>query len=38
MTGLLLVCLTVGTPLAAVALYDLQRRLERWEYHRHAED
>jgi hypothetical protein len=38
MTGMLTACLIVGTPLAALALHDLQNRLERWDYNRHAED
>ena len=38
MTGLLTVCLIVGMPLAALAVFDLQNRLERWDYNRHAED
>lgn len=38
MNALLVICLSIGTPLAAFGLYDLQRRLERWDYSRHAED
>lgn len=38
MNALLLICLSVGAPLAALGLHDLQARLERWEYSRHAED
>jgi hypothetical protein len=38
MNALLLICMSVGTPLAALGLYDLQVRLERWDYNRHAED
>ena len=30
--------LSVGAPLAALGLYDLQLRLERWDHNRHAED
>jgi hypothetical protein len=38
MTALPMICMFLGAPLAAVSLYDLQRRLERWDYNRHAED
>ena len=38
MNVLLLICISVGTPLAAMGLYDLQTRLEHWDYNRHAED
>ena len=38
MNALLMICMSVGTPLAACGLYDLQARLERWDYNRHAED
>jgi hypothetical protein len=38
MNALLLVCLSVGAPLAAVGLHELQARLERWDYERHAQD
>lgn len=38
MTPLLMVCMSVGAPLAALGLYELQARLERWDYERHAED
>jgi hypothetical protein len=38
MNALLLICMSVGTPLAALGLYDLQTRLEHWDYKRHAED
>jgi hypothetical protein len=38
MTGLLLVCFSAATPLAGVGLLNLQARLERWDYERHAED
>lgn len=34
----LMICLTIGIPLLAFGLYDTQRRLERWDYDRHAED
>jgi hypothetical protein len=38
MNALLMICMSVGVPLATVGLYDLQVRLERWDYNRHAED
>ncbi len=38
MSALLVVCLSVGTPLAALGLYDLQASLEQWVWKRHAED
>jgi hypothetical protein len=38
MTGWILLCTSIGAPLAALAVYDLQARLERWDYERHAED
>ena len=38
MSALLIICMSVGAPLGAVALYDLQARLEQWDYNRHAED
>jgi len=38
MNVLQMICMSVGTPLAALGLYDLQARLEQWDYNRHAED
>jgi len=38
MSALLLMCVSVATPLAALGLYELQTRLERWDHDRHAED
>ena len=38
MNALLMICMSLGTPLAALGLYELQTRLERWDYNRHAED
>ena len=39
MSGLLVaVCVSVGTPLVALGLYDLQASAERWAAKRHAED
>lgn len=34
----LMIALAIGIPLLAFGLYDAQRRLERWDYERHAED
>ena len=30
--------LTPAAALIAIAIYDLQQRLEQWDYRRHAED
>jgi hypothetical protein len=38
MSALLVICLSVGTPLFALGLHDLQASLERWVWERHAED
>ncbi len=38
MTVLLAISLSIGTPIAALGLHDLQARLERWDYDRHAQD
>jgi hypothetical protein len=38
MTVLLITGVTAAATPIAVAIYDLQLRLERWEYRRHAED
>ena len=38
MSGLLVVCLSAAAPLAGIGLLNLQARLERWDYERHAED
>jgi hypothetical protein len=38
MTALMMVCVSISTPLAAFGFFDLQKRLERWDYNRHAED
>lgn len=38
MNALVMICMSIGAPLAALGLYDLQTRLERWDYNRHAED
>ena len=35
MNAFLMICMSVTTPLG---LYELQARLERWDYERHAED
>jgi hypothetical protein len=38
MNAVLLVCISTLVALAAMGLYNLQGRLERWDYDRHAED
>jgi hypothetical protein len=38
MTPILFAVLSVGMPLTALGLYDLQKSLERREQERHAED
>jgi hypothetical protein len=38
MTVFLVLCISAVAPLAAVSVYDLQTRLERWDHDRHAED
>jgi hypothetical protein len=38
MIALVMICVSVGTPLAAVGLYDLQARVEHWDYQRHLND
>ena len=38
MTPMVLVFLTAATPVAGIGLMQLQARLERWDYERHAED
>jgi hypothetical protein len=38
MNALLMACISISAPLAAVGLYDLQAHLERWDHNRHAED
>ena len=38
MTPLLLVCLAAATPVVGIGLIQLQARLERWDYERHADD
>ncbi len=34
----LLVILSLAAPIAALGVHELQARLERWDYERHAED
>ncbi|MDT7765066.1 MAG: hypothetical protein QOC63_4486 [Mycobacterium sp.] len=36
MNAMLMIC--IGAPFAALGLYDLQTRLERWDHNRHSED
>ncbi len=38
MTQLLLFCIAAAAPIAGFGLLNLQARLERWDYERHAED
>lgn len=38
MTPLLFVCLAAVAPLVGVGMLQLQARLERWDYERHADD
>ncbi len=38
MSALLAVCISVGTPLVALGLHNLQTSLEGWVLERHAED
>jgi hypothetical protein len=38
MIQLLLVCIAAAAPIAGFGLLNLQARLERWDYERHAED
>ena len=37
MNALLVTCLSLA-PLAALGVHDLQAKLERWDYERHADD
>ncbi|SEH72601.1 hypothetical protein SAMN04489835_3333 [Mycolicibacterium rutilum] len=36
--NMLMICLLIAVPLLGLCLYDTQRRLERWDHDRHAED
>jgi len=38
MTPILIAVMSLGTPLAALGLYELQGSLERWDHRRHADD
>ncbi len=38
MTAFLFICVSIGGPLAALGLFELQACLERWDHDRHAED
>lgn len=38
MTALVVTGVSIGLALTAVGLYELQARLERWDWDRHAED
>lgn len=38
MSALLLACIAAATPVVGAGLMQLQARLERWDYERHADD
>jgi len=38
MTAALWLALVIGAPTVGIGIYDLQTKLERWAYQRHAED
>jgi hypothetical protein len=38
MSPLVMLCIAVAAPVAGAGLMQLQARLERWDYERHAED
>jgi hypothetical protein len=38
MNALLMICTSFGISLGGLGLYELQARLEQWDYDRHAED
>jgi hypothetical protein len=38
MTTLLLICIAAAAPVVGIGLMNMQDRLERWDYERHAED
>ena len=38
MSPVLVVCLSMGAPLTAIGLYQLQASLERWDHRRHELD
>jgi hypothetical protein len=38
MTGTIVTLTAIAMPLAAFGLHDLQAKLERWSYDRHAQD
>jgi hypothetical protein len=38
MNSFIMICISISAPLAALGIYDLQARLEKWDYNRHAED
>ncbi len=38
MSPLIVIFMTALTPVAGLGLVQLQARLERWDYERHAED
>jgi hypothetical protein len=38
MSALMLACIAVAAPVAGMGLMQMQARLERWDYERHADD
>lgn len=38
MNAVVFICASICTPLVALGLYDLQARLEQWDYQRHIDD
>ena len=38
MNALIVTCSSLAAMLAALGVHDLQSRLERWDYERHAND
>jgi hypothetical protein len=38
MNALIVICLSLAVLLAALGVHELQARLERWDYERHADD
>ena len=38
MSPLLVICVSLAAPIAALGVHELQVRLERWDHERHAED
>jgi hypothetical protein len=38
MNGMVMACISISAPLAALGVYHLQEWLEQWDYNRHVED